>query len=177
MATTPTRLMTFAEFAELPDPREGHYELHHGELFHMAPPKHGHKRVQHTLQRLLSLHGGAWVAATEVGFRPTLDSEYWTADVALMSTARWEQTPADEYLESPPELVIEVLSPSNSAAEMEEKSEICLASGAREFWVVSPLRKSVVVSTPDGHSVRYTMGQPIPLLTGGTLAVDDIFSS
>jgi Uma2 family endonuclease len=143
----------------------------------MAPPKHGHKRTQHTIQRLLTpLVGSSWVAATEIGFRPRPELEYWTADVALISAARWDQTPADGYLEGAPELVIEVLSPSNSATEMEEKSETCLAAGAREFWVVSPIRKSVVVSTPDGHSVRYTSGQSIPLFWDGTLVVDDIFS-
>lgn len=38
MAATPTRLLTFAEFEQLPDPKAGRYELRHGELVTVAPP-------------------------------------------------------------------------------------------------------------------------------------------
>ena len=38
------------------------------------------------------------------------------------------------YGESP-EIVIEILSPSNSTAEMEEKRELYFARGAQEFWM------------------------------------------
>ena len=37
---TPTRLMTFAEFERLPEPRGAGHELRHGELFILAPPLH-----------------------------------------------------------------------------------------------------------------------------------------
>ncbi len=177
MATTPTRLMTFAEFEQLPDPREGHYELHHGELVHMPPPKMGHYDLQRRLRRLLEASaGGHWEIDIEMAFRPRPELEFWTADVGAISPERYMQGRDDGYIQGPPELVIEVLSPSNSATEMEEKSETCLAAGAREFWVVSPIRKTVAVFTPDGRSVRYHAGQRVPLFFGGTLAVDDIFS-
>ena len=32
MASTPTRLMTFAEYEQVPNPSGGRYELRHGEL-------------------------------------------------------------------------------------------------------------------------------------------------
>ncbi|CAI8773135.1 Uma2 family endonuclease [Methylocaldum szegediense] len=41
---------------------------------------------------------------------------------------------ASPYLEAR-EIVVEVLSPSNGLAEMEEKKELYFARGAREFWV------------------------------------------
>lgn len=41
---------------------------------------------------------------------------------------------ANPYPEAP-EIVVEVLSPSNSLPEMEEKKELYFARGAREFWV------------------------------------------
>jgi hypothetical protein len=56
------------------------------------------------------------------------------------------------------------------------REQICLENGAREFWAVDPVRSQVKVSTPDGHSVAYKSGQEIPLLFGGTLAVDSIFA-
>ena len=41
---------------------------------------------------------------------------------------------ADPYPEAP-DIVIEILSLSNTLAEMEEKKELYFARGAREFWV------------------------------------------
>jgi Uma2 family endonuclease len=37
--TTKTGLVTVEEFLKLPEPREGHYELHHGEVVLVPPPK------------------------------------------------------------------------------------------------------------------------------------------
>jgi Uma2 family endonuclease len=57
------------------------------------------------------------------------------ADVAWASyeffARNKRQTP---YRESP-EIVVEILSPSNSRQEMEEKKELYFARGAREFWI------------------------------------------
>ncbi len=53
MATTTTKLMTFAEFEQLPE-REGlRQELRHGELIHVAPPKVDHFMIQQILRDLL----------------------------------------------------------------------------------------------------------------------------
>jgi len=54
--------------------------------------------------------------------------------VAFVSTDRWEKT--DRYFEGAPEIVIEVLSPSNTAAEMMDKEQLCLENGAKEFWAL-----------------------------------------
>ena len=41
---------------------------------------------------------------------------------------------ANSYLESP-EIVVEILSPSNTRQEMAEKKELYFARGAKEFWM------------------------------------------
>jgi len=71
--------------------------------------------------------------------------------------------------------VIEVLSPSNTAAEMLDKEQICMENGAKEFWVVDIDRRQVKVSTPDGRTVAYKSGQEIPFEFGSKLAIDEIF--
>jgi Uma2 family endonuclease len=71
---------------------------------------------------------------------------------------------------------MEVLSPSNTASEMLDKEQTCLENGAREFWVVDPVRKQVKVSGADGYAATYKAGQSIPLLFGGMLSLDSIFS-
>ncbi|MEO8099192.1 MAG: Uma2 family endonuclease [Acidobacteriota bacterium] len=176
MATTSTHATTFAEFEQLPDTREGKYELRHGELVLIAPPKHGHQRIQYFLQRRLGATSGtAWLAVIEIGFRPGNEHEYWIADVALVSAERWNRTNPEGYFEGAPEVVIEILCPSNTTAEMLDRRDTCLKNGAQEFWLVDPIRHGVEVSTPDGHSMTYPAGQQIPLLVGGVLAVDEIF--
>lgn len=173
MSTTPTRLMTFEEFEQVPDPKGGRYELHHGELVEVAYPEHLHVRAQRQLRRLLEAAAGdAGVVEKEIPFRPLPEHEGWCADVAFISKARWESI--NRYLMGAPELVIEVLSPSNTAAEMLEKEQICLENGSLEFWVVDTRRRTIRVSTASGH-VTYKSGQSIPLFFGGTLPVDEIF--
>ena len=166
--------MTFAEFWDLPDPPGDRYELHHGELVIVAYPKFPHVRAQWQLRRLLeSAAGDAGRVDKEFPYRPLPEHEAWQADVAYISKARWDAI--DEYLLGAPDLVIEVLSPSNTANELIEKRKLCLENGSREFWVVNTKHRLVEVWTPDGHTVTYKSGQEIPLLFGGRLA-DAIFA-
>ncbi len=177
MATTPTRLMTFEEFEQLPDPPGGKYELRHGELFTLAPPRYDHYMTQQRLVRLLVLAAGrAGEAGTEMGFRPLPEHEYWYADVGFLTSKRAAATAPKGNIQGSPELVIEVLSPSNSASEMQDRRKLCLDTGSREFWIVNLDLRQVEVSTPDGRSITYKPGQEIPLFFGGALAVDRIFA-
>lgn len=115
---------------------------------------------------------------TEMAYRPHPDHEYWVADVAFVSRERWDAIPPDGYLMSAPELVIEVLSPSNTAAELREKRKLCLENGSREFWVIDEDYREIEVWTPDGRTVTYRSGQEIPLFfaSGASLRIDDIFA-
>ncbi len=177
MAGTTTKLMTFAEFERLPDPPDGfRYELRHGEPVKVAPPKIEHSRVQWRIRRLLeSAAGAAGIVDKEIGFRVLREHEWRIADVAFVSKARWES--AEDYLDGAPEIVVEVLSPSNSAAEMIEREKLFLENGCQEFWLVDPELRLVRISTPDGRAITYRSGQDIPLpLLDGRVAVDAIFA-
>ena len=179
MATTPTRLLTFAEFAQLPDPKEGRYELRHGELVTVAPPIHEHYLVQRSLRRLLETTvGDKYEVETHMPFRAQPEHEYRVADVGLLSSNRWRQIPDDGFLAGAPDLVIEVLSPSNTASEIIDKKTLCLENGSREFWVVDSEHRQVEVSTPDGRTLTYKAGQQVPLYFAPDihLAVDAIFA-
>jgi hypothetical protein len=99
MRALQTGLLTVEEFLRLPDPPEGHYELHHGELVAMPPPKKGRQRIQNRLQRLLQRFAGEhYVVHMEMAFRPTPEHEVWVADVGCVSVDRDDATAADDYL-------------------------------------------------------------------------------
>ena len=173
MATT-TSLMTFAQFEQMPDDGRS-YELRNGEPIEVPPPIHDHFLIQRQLRRLLEpLAGSAGVVDTEWGYRAHPEYEYRRADVAFVSRARFDAVPRQGYLMGAPELVVEILSPSNRRGKIAE-TRLNLENGCREFWVVDPKRRSVEISTPNGHSNRYQTGQQIPLLFGGELAVAAIF--
>ena len=176
MATTTTRLTTFDEFDQLPDPPGGKYELRHGEIVFLAPPRHDHYKVQLRLLRLLmQAAGNAGEVGMEMRFRPLPEYEYWYADVAFLSRKRWDETPGKGNIQGAPELVAEVLSPSNTAQEMRDRRKLCLASGSLEFWIVDAGLREVEVMSADGRSITYKSGQSVPLFFGGSIPVDGIF--
>jgi len=59
------------------------------------------------------------------------------ADVVWMSREIAQQAEAEDWLEMPraPEICVEVLSPSNSLAEMEHKGRLFREAGAKEYWL------------------------------------------
>jgi Uma2 family endonuclease len=170
--------MTFEEFAQLPEPKGFRYELHHGELVEVPFPKMTHTRVQHRLRQLLENFAGGAIVATEFGFRAVPESEYRRADVSYIVKERWDAPSADDDFHGAPELVIEVLSPSNTELEMRDKRKLCLAHGSLEFWVVDPEQREIDVYTRDGRSITYGPGQQIPLFftAGAGVPVDAIFA-
>jgi Uma2 family endonuclease len=179
MATTLTRPMTVEEFAALPETGPFHSELHNGELVQVPVPNHEHYCIQRRVRRLLEAAAGeSGVVDTELAFRALPEYEYRIADVAYVSQERWDQIDPESNLRGAPDLVIEVLSPSNTAAEMAEKEKLCLENGSKEFWVLYPKLRQVKVSTPDGITTTYREGQEIPLrlFGGATLKVSAIFS-
>lgn len=98
--------------------------------------------------------------------------------MAYAAVDRWTQAAGQDYFLGSPDLVVEVVSPSNTMTELNWKERICLENGCREFWLVDTELRLVKVSTPDGYSITYHSGQeiPLPLLNGARLAVDAIFT-
>lgn len=175
MATATDRLVSFAEFEKMPNAPDGRHELRHGELVKVPPPEFPHFRIQHRLRKLLeSAAPAAGEVEIEFAFRALPEHEYRIADVAFVARNRWAL--AGRYFEGAPDIVIEILSPSNSAAEMLDKEQLCLENGAKEFCVVDPARRHVRVSTADGRFAEYKSGLQIPLFFGGSVGVDEIFA-
>jgi Uma2 family endonuclease len=120
------------EFARLPFKIETD---RFGRVLMSSPPAFDHTRFVAKIIRLLStlLPEGQVVAETPV---LTPDGVKVT-DAAWFSSAYWEELENQRppALKRAPEICIQILSPSNSPAEMTEKRALYLAAGAREVWL------------------------------------------
>jgi Uma2 family endonuclease len=177
MAALPD-LMTVEQFRQLPEGGEFAYELHHGEVVTVTRPKARHWKLQKRLYGLLESRLKAFgEVAIEMPYRPVAEFDLRAADVAVVSRERWDAIDPDDDLRGAPELVIEVLSPSNTPRQLRELAALCLANGTVECWIVDSARKSVTVIAREGGSMVYSSGSvPLARFGGGDLPVDEIFA-
>ena len=81
-----------------------------------------------------------------------------------------------------PDIMIEILSPGNNTAELQDKYEIYEENGVQEYWVVSPTYNTFFRYTlgEDGKFVPtklLTVGSEVttPILPGFVLKLEDVF--
>lgn len=156
-------LMTVQQYRELPQREDVVQELHWGQVVTLTRPKMRHAKIQSRLVRLLrprAEHLG--VIESEVAFCTLPEYELRGADVAFISHQRWDATADDDNLHGSPEVVIEVLSPSNSKQEMREKATLYLSTGAQEFWVVDPKQHTITIMRHSGGTQVYARGSRFP---------------
>lgn len=132
----------------------------------------------------LKAHNVGLVAGADSGIRFKLD----LVRMPDVSFIRWDsvedpdeiENPAGAFLEHPPDLAVEVLSPGNTRREMEIKLDEYAKAGVRLVWYVDPERKEVDVYPRASAKRKRTVGFGTSLdgtdvLPGFTLPVDRIF--
>lgn len=140
MASIVQKLLTAEEFFLLP-PTRTEQELVRGEVIEMPPPGMLHGVTQSKIiWRIGSFvntgPGGILTCESGVITERHPDSvrgpdiSYWTKD-------RLKEIPVG-YVETAPDLIVEVLSPSNTTKQILEKLREYFAKGVRLVWVVSP---------------------------------------
>jgi len=165
-----TRLITAEEFMEM-DLGEGTFELVRGEVVFMPPAGPDHGRVSFRVGFLLELFG----QKTGLGYVVGNDSAVQTerdpdtvrgADVSFYKTERWPRERLGNHAPPvPPDLAVEVVSPSNRPGEINKKVREYLAVGTPLVWVVYPERRTVTMHRP---------GQANPIELGESDAIEDL---
>lgn len=143
-----TTITTAEELLRLPRGKH-RYELVKGELREMCPASSRHGRVANQIAFLLTNHirqhklGAVYAAETGFKLRENPDTVR-AADVAFIAQ---ERIPAEGEPEGfwaiAPDLVVEVVSPGDTAVEVQDKVTDWLQAGCRLVWVVYPNTQTV----------------------------------
>ena len=181
MATT-TNLLRWEAFERLPD--DGmHREILEGELIVLPPPKSGHSKVARQVSRALQVLedrslGNVYM---EAGYQLSQDPATWIQpDVSFLREERVKGSSPDDYFKGAPDLAVEVVSPSESAQDVERKIALLLAHGSQAVWVFYPRTRTVRVCLRDGSSRVLGAQEKLTLpelLPGWELPVGPLFES
>jgi Uma2 family endonuclease len=160
------------------------HELVAGELRVMVPPGAEHGRVAATVAGLLFAHArqtGAGVTfAAETGFLLARDPDTVRApDAAFVTTDRAEAVGRTEkYWPGAPDFVAEVISPSDTFADVEAKTLGWLEAGTRLVLVLNPAQRTATTYRGQ-EAVRVHSGDEIldlsDALPGWQVALPDFF--
>lgn len=149
-ATRTESLMTVEEFMLRPEPANGALEeLVDGKVITMPPPgaEHGFiaLNIGAELRAFVKPRKLGWVTSNDSGTILKHDPDSVRGpDVAYYSIERVPALPQG-YFEVSPDLVVEVISPSDSASYVQKKVVQYLEAGVQLIWVVYPASRDVVV--------------------------------
>ena len=171
MASIPARPLTAAEFLVHPL-AAGPSELVRGEIRVMTPAGGAHGAVVGALFRAVD----AFVEERKLGLcfpdntgflLPGLGDTVRSPDVAYVAAGR---LPSDGigsgWMAVAPDIIAEILSPSETTQELEGKLRDYRTAGTRLIWIVDPVQR--VVSVRDGERAEYVLKEG-DILDGGSV--------
>ena len=175
----------FLEIVGSPEYVDRILELVEGEIVEMPKPTGLHGQITF----LLSLKIGNYVVdnrlgvvtASETGFvlerNPDGRDTVRGLDIAFIRGARVPAALPDQLLDMAPDLAVEVISPSNEAADIHHKIRQLLAAGTTLVWIVYPSTRAVDVHSQSGATTlegddRLSGGDVLP---GFEIPVREIF--
>lgn len=180
------KLMTadeFWEFVHRPENEDRDFELIQGEVLELSRPTQPHGVVASLVAFELQLYARTarkgYVVGNDsgvvLGKKP--DSVVGPDVAYFVGVDKFEDL-HPKWAETPPVLVVEVLSPNDEPSEVNEKIETYLKNGVKVLWLVDYARRKVTVYRPDK---TLTVAKEDGELTGGddlpglTIKIADIF--
>lgn len=151
MAST-TQAVTADELFRMPD-NGSRYELVRGELRSHSMSGGLHGQVTARVTVLLGRHvrdRKLGVGFTATGFQLASDPDTVLApDLAIVVADRAMLGDTDYFFPGPPDLAVEVISPSESYSDVEERTLTYLEHGTRVVVLADPAKRRLVIRRPD----------------------------
>ena len=173
---------TYTDYCEWADNER--WELVNGRPYQMAPgPSPTHQNISGQLYRLLSdfLEGKpckVFCAPLDVRLNADADDDTVVQPDLLIVC---DQSKLDEKgCTGPPDMVIEVLSPSSQQRDRFIKFQIYRQAGVREYWIVDPESQTIQAHVlHDGNYITYVFGNdntvPVHILDGCSINLSEVF--
>lgn len=155
-------LLEYDDLLSLPS---GDYEIINGEKKDISPTGFLHGLIEISLSEILKKHLShkGYVATGEVGILIQKDPlRIRGADIVYITKESYPKPPVG-ILEKPPELVIEILSPTNSISEMNAKLKDYLSIGISHIVYVDPDNEITTKYKSDGSSNIYSFSEPFTI--------------
>jgi Uma2 family endonuclease len=159
------------------------YEIIEGELYEMPASSWAHQTILYNLVMMLGplvqTLGGMLRFAPLDTFFPGADPVQPDLIVVLPDG---DARPSKRGLEGRPDLVIEVISPSNRGHDRLTKRALYARAGVREYWLIDPDERRIDIHVLDRdalHLVQSATGDDIvvsPLLSGVEIPAAAIFA-
>ena len=181
------RLLTVADLAALPDELPSgpvKYELDQGRLVTlMSPPDEMHGAHQATIVTLLKLLGerlghGKALGEVAIILRRNPDRVYAPDAAFIARRSLPVRTSPEGYLETIPELVVEVRSKNDGVAAIRAKADLYLKAGVTLVWVIDPNRKTVGIYRKKQKARELRVGDTLKaegVIPGFRVAVAELF--
>ena len=118
-------------------------ELIDGEIVLSPQPKPWHHQVSENISVLLNKAlSSQFVAKQNSNIKFREANSMPAPDVFVVSCADWRKAcESDQYLDKPPVLAVEVISPANRKVRVSQKVDIYLANGVSAVWVCYPKKR------------------------------------
>lgn len=175
---------TLADWERLPD--DGYrYELIGGELFVSPPPAVPHQNASGNLFLRMASHAAAHalgkVYCAPIGVMLPPKRNAVQPDIIFVSKRR-EKIIGLKYIEGVPDLIVEIVSPSNWSVDRQEKFKLYAKAGVKEYWIVDYRPKTIeVFLLHKGEYAlqgKFSVGQKVraALLKGFEVKVEEVFT-
>ncbi|HEV2107853.1 MAG TPA: Uma2 family endonuclease [Thermomicrobiales bacterium] len=156
-----TRVWTYADLLAMPEDMSRRYEILGGELFVSPSPNIAHQVVLYELYLRLAMHVRerdlGYLLAGPVDVRRS-EYEVVVPDILFVRKERAHIIRLGEQsITEPPDLMVEVVSPSSQRRDRTQKLALYAAFGVQEYWIVDPLRRAFAA-----FSLRDGTYEPLP---------------
>ncbi len=166
---TPTKLLTLAEFLQLPETQPAS-EFINGKISQKAMPQGKHSRLQYKFCLTVNqVSEPPKIACAFPELRCVFGGNAIVPDVAVF---RWQRIPRNDLgqvanrFETYPDWSIEILSPDQSSTKVLGNLLYCSQYGTELGWLIDPDEETILVVFPEQKVQLLKGNESLPILQG-----------